>query len=298
MAKNGEAGRALGAALMSSLVGAVFGALALGAGDPDRAPARAHVRLARVLHARAARHHLRRRAQRRRRAQGPDRRRASGSGSPPIGLDPVSGTQRYTFGQLFLWDGIGLVPVTIGFFAIPEVIDLAVQGSSIARLAGRQARRRVAGREGHVPHWALVLRCSAIGDVRRHHPRHGRGDHPVAGLRPRRAELARPRALRPGRRGRRARPGRGEQLDARRQPGHHRRLRRARQRHDGDPDGRLHHPGPRPRARHAHARAQGPSRGDVLDGLDHRGRQRRSRSRSASCSCASSRRSRRSAARS
>ena len=25
-----------------------------------------------------------------------------------IGLDPVSGTQRYTFNQLFLWDGIGL----------------------------------------------------------------------------------------------------------------------------------------------------------------------------------------------
>jgi TctA family transporter len=49
-----------------------------------------------------------------------------------IGLDPMSGIQRYTFGQIFLWDGIGLVPITIGFFAIPEIIDLAVTGSSIA----------------------------------------------------------------------------------------------------------------------------------------------------------------------
>ena len=54
-----------------------------------------------------------------------------------IGLDPISGIQRYTFGQLFLWDGIGLVPVTIGFYAIPEIIDLAVQGTSIAT-AGSQ----------------------------------------------------------------------------------------------------------------------------------------------------------------
>ncbi|PYN55899.1 MAG: hypothetical protein DMD94_10055 [Candidatus Rokuibacteriota bacterium] len=39
-----------------------------------------------------------------------------------IGLDPVTGIQRYTFGQLFLCDGIGVVPVTIGFYAIPELI--------------------------------------------------------------------------------------------------------------------------------------------------------------------------------
>src|SRR5439155_598560 len=49
-----------------------------------------------------------------------------------IGLDPISGIQRYTFNQLFLWDGIGLVPITIGFYAIPETIELAVLGTSIA----------------------------------------------------------------------------------------------------------------------------------------------------------------------
>src|SRR6185312_11804781 len=51
-----------------------------------------------------------------------------------IGLDPVTGIQRYTFGQLFLWDGIGLVSVTIGFYAIPELIEMANAGSSIAKL--------------------------------------------------------------------------------------------------------------------------------------------------------------------
>ena len=59
MAKRGEAGRALGAAMMSSLIGAVFGALVLGLAIPlVRAP-RARLRLPRVLHAVGAGDHLR-----------------------------------------------------------------------------------------------------------------------------------------------------------------------------------------------------------------------------------------------
>jgi hypothetical protein len=80
-----------------------------------------------------------------------------------IGLAPVSGVQRYTFGQLFLWDGIGLVPVTIGFFAIPEVIDLAVQGSSIAKVEVGRLGGVWQGVRDTFTHWLLVLRCSAIG---------------------------------------------------------------------------------------------------------------------------------------
>src|SRR2546430_6082222 len=70
---------------------------------------------------------------------------------------------RYTFGQLFLWDGIGLVPVTIGFFAIPEVIDLAVQGSSIAKVEVGRLGGVWQGVRDTFTHWWLVLRCSAIG---------------------------------------------------------------------------------------------------------------------------------------
>jgi TctA family transporter len=50
MAKNGEAGRALGAALMSSLVGAIVGAFALALAIP--------IMSAGVFHARTARNHL------------------------------------------------------------------------------------------------------------------------------------------------------------------------------------------------------------------------------------------------
>src|SRR5688500_4546869 len=134
MAKNGEAGRALGAALMSSLVGAVFGALALALAIPIVRPlvlafgSPEYFMLA-VLGltfvASLSGDHL---------LKGLI---AAGLGLmlATIGLDPVTGTQRFTFGQLFLWDGIGLVPITIGFFAIPEIIELAVQRSAIARSA-------------------------------------------------------------------------------------------------------------------------------------------------------------------
>jgi TctA family transporter len=80
-----------------------------------------------------------------------------------VGLDPVSGIERYTFGRLFLWDGIGLVPVTIGLFAIPEIIAMAVQQSSIARQDVGKLGGVMEGIKDTFRHWRLVLRCSAIG---------------------------------------------------------------------------------------------------------------------------------------
>ena len=40
-----------------------------------------------------------------------------------VGLDPVYGSQRLTFDDYNLMDGISLIPLLIGLFAIPEVID-------------------------------------------------------------------------------------------------------------------------------------------------------------------------------
>ncbi len=162
MAKNGEAGRALGAAIMSSLIGAVFGAFVLVAAIPIVRPlvltfgspeffmlALLGITFVAALSGEALLKGL---------VAG-----ALGLWLATIGLDPVSGIQRYTFGQLFLWDGIGLVPVTIGFFAIPELIDLAVQGSSIAKVDVGRLGGVGQGVRDTFRHWQLVLRCSAIG---------------------------------------------------------------------------------------------------------------------------------------
>jgi TctA family transporter len=162
MAKKGEAGRALGAAIMSSLFGAVFGAVVLALAIPIVRPlvltfgspeffmlALLGITFVASLSGEALLKGL---------VAG-----CLGLWFATIGLDPVSGIQRYTFGQLFLWDGIGLVPVTIGFFAIPEVIDLAIQGSSIAQVEVGRLGGVWQGVRDTFTHWWLVLRCSAIG---------------------------------------------------------------------------------------------------------------------------------------
>jgi len=162
MAKKGEAGRALGAAMMSSLVGAVFGALVLGLAIPIVRPlvlafgspeffmlAVLGITFVAALSGEALLPGL----------------VAGGLGLwlATIGLDPMTATQRYTFGQLFLWDGIGLVPVTIGFYAIPELVELAVQRSSIAQLDVSRVGGVWEGVRDTFRHWRLVLRCSAVG---------------------------------------------------------------------------------------------------------------------------------------
>jgi putative tricarboxylic transport membrane protein len=162
MAKKGEAGRALGAVLMSSLVGAVFASFALASAIPIVRPlvltfgspeffmlAILGITFVASL-------------------SGEDLLKgiiAGGIGMflATVGLSPVSGIQRYTFGLTFLWDGVGLVPITIGFFAIPEIIDLAVQGTSIAEERVGKLGGVMEGIKDTFRHLWLTIRCSAIG---------------------------------------------------------------------------------------------------------------------------------------
>jgi putative tricarboxylic transport membrane protein len=51
-----------------------------------------------------------------------------------IGVDPVTGIQRFTYGSFTLMDGIGIVPVAMGMFGIGEVfenIGMAIKGGDI-----------------------------------------------------------------------------------------------------------------------------------------------------------------------
>jgi TctA family transporter len=170
MAKNGEAGRALGAALMSSLVGAVFGAFMLALAIPIVSPLVLSVGSAEFFMlavlgitfvASLSGENI------------PKGLIAGGLGLvlAMVGLDPIESVPRFTLegiwgedNALFLWDGVSLISVTVGLFAIPEIIDLAVQGTSIAgdskpgKLGGVME-----GVKDTFRHWKLVLRCSAIG---------------------------------------------------------------------------------------------------------------------------------------
>jgi TctA family transporter len=162
MAKKGEAGRALGAVLMSSLVGAIVGAFALALAVPVVRPlvlafgspeffmlALLGITFVAALSGEAIVKGL----------------IAGGMGFmlATIGLDPISGIQRFTFDQLYLWDGIGLVPITVGLFAIPEIIDLAVHGGAISQTNIGRIGGVMQGVKDTFQHFWLVIRCSAIG---------------------------------------------------------------------------------------------------------------------------------------
>ncbi len=43
-----------------------------------------------------------------------------------VGIDPLTGTSRYTFGSLHLAEGVGLIPVIVGLFAVSEVMKRAL----------------------------------------------------------------------------------------------------------------------------------------------------------------------------
>ena len=57
-----------------------------------------------------------------------------------VGHDPLTGELRFTFGSLFLWDGIGLVPMMLGLFSVAEMVDLSVSGRARSRTCAAPAR--------------------------------------------------------------------------------------------------------------------------------------------------------------
>lgn len=166
MAKRGEAGRALGAVLASSLVGAVVGAGALLLAIPVVRPlvltfGSPELFMLAVLGIAfiASLSGRRPRAMLRGFLAG-----ALGLFLASVGQDPQAGHFRYTFGSLYLWDGLDLVPVLVGFFAIPEIVDLAVRGTAIAGEAPRGRLGGVAaGIRDTFRYFWLTVRCSLIG---------------------------------------------------------------------------------------------------------------------------------------
>ncbi|MEM7775995.1 MAG: tripartite tricarboxylate transporter permease [Pseudomonadota bacterium] len=81
-----------------------------------------------------------------------------------VGYAEFSGQPRYTFGFTYLLDGIPILPLVLGLFAIPEIIDLAVSNSSISRVKRADVRAgMLRGIRDAFVHWWLGLRCTVIG---------------------------------------------------------------------------------------------------------------------------------------
>jgi putative tricarboxylic transport membrane protein len=82
-----------------------------------------------------------------------------------IGYAESVAVPRYWFGTTYLLDGLPLVPTVLGFFAIPELLDLATRNVSISAIPKDQSGGGgiLGGMRDARRHWWIVLRCSAIG---------------------------------------------------------------------------------------------------------------------------------------
>lgn len=81
-----------------------------------------------------------------------------------IGAAPATGEFRMVFDIEYLYDGVPLVVVGMGVFAIPEIVDLMRQNQAIA---GEMPLGKGWGRgiRDWAENWFLSLRCSAVGCI-------------------------------------------------------------------------------------------------------------------------------------
>jgi TctA family transporter len=163
MAKNGEAARALSAAFTSSAIGGIIGAIVLLIAIPVLRPlvlllgppeffmlVMVGIAMVGALSGKAP-------------VKGVI---AGGIGLiiSMVGVHMITGLHRFTFDQIFLLDGLKLIPVTIGLFAIPELIYMGVKGTGISDLPlGDLGKGRRQGIKDVFTHRWLVLRSSLIG---------------------------------------------------------------------------------------------------------------------------------------
>src|SRR5690606_3792656 len=164
LAKQGQAGRALGAAYSSSLVGGILGGVFMFLTLPLIAPiillfGMPEFFLLAILGLTMV-------------ASLSGRSLAKGLGAAMIGLmlsmvgyAPVQAIPRYAFGIEYLYAGLPLLPFLLGIFGLPEIVELANSRSSISQVgAGRSVSRGIfEGVRDTLGNWWLVIRCSGLG---------------------------------------------------------------------------------------------------------------------------------------
>jgi putative tricarboxylic transport membrane protein len=82
-----------------------------------------------------------------------------------IGMDPVTGVVRFAYGQIWLFDGIKIVPVVVGMFAGSETIAMVLKGGPIVEGDAKVGDDVFEGVKDVFRNWWLVLRCGIIGYI-------------------------------------------------------------------------------------------------------------------------------------
>lgn len=82
-----------------------------------------------------------------------------------IGVYLPTGTERFAFGTVYLYDGLSIVPVVVGLFGIGTLLDTISRGES--SLASGLSKTRfsdiLVGAKDVLQKWWLWLRCTVLG---------------------------------------------------------------------------------------------------------------------------------------
>ncbi|MGV3491986.1 MAG: tripartite tricarboxylate transporter permease [Devosia sp.] len=164
LARQGQGDRALGAAYSASMIGGLFGAVVLALAIPVlrpfvlalRSPDFLAVSVCGLLFV------------------------AVVAGKEPIkgvlaalfgilaslvGLDPLQGSERFTFGSSYLWDGLTFSIVFIGLFGLVELGDLLRRGRVVDQKFSSSLPRVLDGVKDTLREWRLVFASSTVGTL-------------------------------------------------------------------------------------------------------------------------------------
>lgn len=162
MARKGEAGRAFGAAYLASMLGGLIGAALLGLMIPVLKPVVLYfaapelfalgimgISMVAILSGNVPIKGI----------------IAGGLGLllSMIGTDMQEGLLRWTFDTIYLIDGLNIIVVSLGLFAIPELADMVIEGSKISSVPKAAMKGVGQGMRDVFEHWWLMVRCSFLG---------------------------------------------------------------------------------------------------------------------------------------
>lgn len=86
-----------------------------------------------------------------------------------VGYNSVTGGERYTMEAEYLWDGLPLVPVLTGMFAISQMLELTLKGGVVADKAKKLPKMKIDGVFNGVKavfmNWPTMVRGSFIGTI-------------------------------------------------------------------------------------------------------------------------------------
>jgi putative tricarboxylic transport membrane protein len=83
-----------------------------------------------------------------------------------VGYSDLTGTERFTYGVEYLWDGIHMAPALIGLYAVAEMAYLTIKGGTVAKDDSPMAiTGTLDGLLASFRHWGTLLRGSVIGTV-------------------------------------------------------------------------------------------------------------------------------------